>query len=130
VDQGIIVGIWVEDLGALYPVTEFARLPLTVKVHTMADLVRPSLLDRPHVAGVMVSTAARQRYPLPPDEQVNEFAGMGLKRGLPIDHMRETVIVTKDLFLLGPDAFRVAGLRAGAALARLGAGPAGVCWRS
>jgi hypothetical protein len=60
--------------------------------------------SRPHVADVVVSTAARRRYLLPPDEQVHEFAGMGLKRGLPIDRVRETVIVTKDLVL--PDQTR------------------------
>ena len=99
-----IAWIWVEDHGGLYPFTQFADLSLAAKVDAMADLVRPILQDRPHIGGVVVSTAARRHYPLPPDEQVYAFSGMGLKRGLPIDRVRETVIITKDVVL--PDQTR------------------------
>lgn len=97
--------IWAEDHGELYPLTPFADLPLAGKVDELSDLVGSVLSDYPHIAGIVLSNVGRRRFPLPPDESVERPTGYGFLRGLPLDRVRETVIIPPRLIL--PDQTRI-----------------------
>ncbi len=97
--------IWAEDYGGIYPFTPFAELPLTGKIDELSDLVREVLADYPHVAGIVLSNVGRRRFPLPPDESFELPTGYGFLRGLPLDRVRETLIIPRRLIL--PDQSRL-----------------------
>ena len=82
----------------------FTSMPLGMKITTLAGLGRQALADRPHLAGMAWSTVSR-RAPLPPDEQAEVPEGIALQRGLPIEHVRQTVIINRGLIL--PDQTRI-----------------------
>jgi hypothetical protein len=95
-----IAWIWVEDYGGVHDLHPFARMPLDMKITALAGLVGRALAGRPHVAGVAWSSADR-RHPLPLDQQAEDQAGLALQRALPIEHLRQTVIVNRGLILPG-----------------------------
>ncbi|MER7539350.1 hypothetical protein ABTX77_31885 [Streptomyces sp. NPDC097704] len=92
--------IWVEDHSGLFHVpTPFAGMSLAAKTDALADLLGPLLAEYVHVAGIVVSNAARQRLPLPPDEDALRPAAQGFQRGLPLDRVRETIVIPRRILL-------------------------------
>ncbi|MFD7894559.1 hypothetical protein [Streptomyces sp. NPDC059743] len=92
--------IWVEDHSGLFHFPmPFAEMSLAAKTDALADLLGPVLDDYVHVAGIVVSNAARRRLPLPPDEDSRRPHGQGFQRGLPIDRVRETIVIPRKILL-------------------------------
>lgn len=92
--------IWVEDHSGLFHFpTPFADMPLGDKTDALADLLAPVLGEYPHVAGIVVSNAARRRLPLPSDETALRPSAQGFRRGLPLDRVRETIMVPRKILL-------------------------------
>jgi hypothetical protein len=93
-----IAWIWVEDRGGMHPLAPFADMPLPDKLGSLARLVEPILADRPHLGGVAWSAVTR-RSPRPPNDHAVDDSGIAVRRGLPIQDLRETVIVNRRLIL-------------------------------
>ncbi|QIP73630.1 hypothetical protein EZV63_30575 [Streptomyces sp. VN1] len=92
--------IWVEDHSGLFHFpTPFAGMSLAAKTDALAELLGPLLEEYVHVAGIIVSNAARRRLPLPPDEDTPRPAAQGFRRGLPLDRVRETIVVPRRIIL-------------------------------
>lgn len=77
----------------------FAGLSLADKTGALAELFGPLLGEYVHVAGIIVSNAARRRLPLPPDEDAIRPAAQGFLRGLPLDRVRETIVIPRRILL-------------------------------
>lgn len=103
--DGVPAWIWVEDHGLFQPLTPFQGFPLEQKVTAFAGLVGNVLRQYPHLAGVVLSNAARRIRPRPPDHTVGTSDGFGFRRGLPGDRQRETIVVPRRLVL--PDQTRL-----------------------
>ena len=95
-----IAWIWVEDYGGIRALHPFTSSPLTQKIATLARLASDALAGYPHVGGIAWSGAARCSQ-LPADEQAQTPGGVAIQRGLPIEHLRQTVIVSRHLILPG-----------------------------
>lgn len=92
--------IWVEDHSGLFHFpTPFAGMPLAAKTDALAGLFGPLLDEYVHVAGIIVSNAARRRLPLPLDEDALRPAAQGFQRGLPLDRVRETIVIPRRILL-------------------------------
>ncbi|MFC9228364.1 hypothetical protein ACFTZI_05240 [Streptomyces decoyicus] len=92
--------IWVEDHSGLFHLPmPFAGLSLADKTDALAELFGPLLGEYVHVAGIIVSNAARRRLPLPPDEDAIRPAAQGFLRGLPLDRVRETIVIPRRILL-------------------------------
>ncbi|MEU8787579.1 hypothetical protein [Streptomyces sp. NPDC048637] len=92
--------IWVEDHSGLFHLPmPFAGLSLADKTDALADLFGPLLGEYVHVAGIIVSNAARRRLPLPPDEDALRPAAQGFQRGLPLDRVHETIVIPRRILL-------------------------------
>jgi hypothetical protein len=100
-----VAWIWIEDYGGVHPVHPFTRSPLASKITELGDIVRPALAERLHVAGAVWSRAEACRPPLPPDETVRQERGLAFQRGLPIEHLRRSVVINRSLIL--PDQTRM-----------------------
>src|SRR5262249_2098333 len=92
--------IWVEDHDGLGHVLDpFTRLPLEQRVDALVELLLPLLRNYVHVAGIVLSLTVRRQPPLPADETAKRPVGLGLRRGLPLDRVRETIIIPRQLIL-------------------------------
>ncbi|MDX2707339.1 hypothetical protein PV350_31470 [Streptomyces sp. PA03-6a] len=92
--------IWVEDHSGLFHLpTPFAAMPLAAKTDALADLFGPLLAEYTHVAGIVISNVGRRRLPLPPNETASRPAAQGFRRGLPLDRVRETIVVPRRILL-------------------------------
>ncbi|MFE6223012.1 hypothetical protein [Streptomyces sp. NPDC057854] len=92
--------IWVEDHSGLFHfLTPFAGMPLAAKADALADLLGPLLAEHVHVAGIVVSNGARRRLPLPPNEDALRPAAQGFRRALPLDRVRETIVIPRRIML-------------------------------
>ncbi len=92
--------IWVEDHSGLFRFpTPFAGMPLAAKTDALADLFGPILHEYAHVAGIIVSNAGRRCLPLPQDGDALRPAGQGFRRGLPLDRVRETIVIPRRIIL-------------------------------
>ncbi|WP_190092994.1 hypothetical protein [Streptomyces melanogenes] len=92
--------IWVEDHSGLFHFPmPFAGMSLAAKTDALADLFGPLLGEYVHVAGIIVSNGARRRLPLPPDEDALRPAAQGFQRGLPLDRVRETIVIPRRILL-------------------------------
>jgi hypothetical protein len=100
-----VAWIWIEDYGGVHAVHPFTRSPLASKITELGDVVRPALAERSHVAGAAWSKAEACRPPLPPDETVRQERGLAFQRGLPIEHLRRSVVINRSLIL--PDQTRM-----------------------
>jgi hypothetical protein len=100
-----VAWIWIEDYGGVHPVHPFTRSPLSSKITELGDIVRPALAERSHVAGAILSRAQAFRPPLPPDDAVQQERGIAFQRGLPIEHLRRSVIINRNLVI--PDQTRL-----------------------
>jgi hypothetical protein len=98
-DAGV-AWIWIEDYGGTHPLHPFASLPLSEKIPALARLASPALAGRPHVAGIAWSCAAQHRDHSP-DEQAESNHGLAIRRALPVEHHRQTVIAYRQLILPG-----------------------------
>ena len=94
--------IWVEDHGLFFPYTEFSQLPLAQKVAELATLVAPLLDEYAHLAGIVYTNASRRMIPLPPPQSERQRDGVGLVRGIPLDRVRQTVILNPRIVQPGP----------------------------
>ncbi|MEV3992623.1 hypothetical protein AB0J57_27305 [Streptomyces sp. NPDC049837] len=92
--------IWVEDHSGLFHFPmPFAGMSLAAKTDALADLLGPLLREYVHVAGIIVSNAARRRLPLPLDQDAPRPAAQGFRRGLPLDRVRETIVIPRRVLL-------------------------------
>lgn len=92
--------IWVEDHSGLFHFpTPFAEMSLAAKTDALADLLGPLLAEYVHVAGIVVSNGARRCFPLPPNEDALRPAAQGFRRGLPLDRVRETIVIPRRILL-------------------------------
>lgn len=92
--------IWVEDHSGLFHFpTPFAELSLGSKTDALADLFGPLLGEHAHVAGIIISNAAHRRLPLPRDETAVRPSAQGFQRGLPLDRVRETIVIPRKILL-------------------------------
>lgn len=90
--------IWVEDYGGIHPLSDFAGIAIGAKLRALADLADPVLADRPHLAGIMWSTA-QWWSPVPPDIQAEDLTGVALQRALPIERVRQSIVLNRRLIL-------------------------------
>ncbi|MCE7080173.1 hypothetical protein [Streptomyces sp. ST2-7A] len=98
--------IWVEDLlGITHPLLPATRMPLPERVDTFAELLLPLLGEYLHVAGIVVSNVSPCCLPLPADENTERRNGWGLRRGLPTNRLRETIVIPRRLILPDQTAF-------------------------
>lgn len=95
-----VAWIWIEDYGGVHPVHPFTRSPLSSMITELGDIVRPALAGRSHVAGAVWSKAEKC-WPLLPDDTVQEEKGLAFQRGLPIEHVRRSIIINHNLILPG-----------------------------
>ncbi|MFJ3099737.1 hypothetical protein [Streptomyces hydrogenans] len=92
--------IWVEDHGGLFTFgTPFAEMSLADKTDALADLLEPLLAEHVHVAGIVVSNGSRRAFSLPPNEDAPRRAAQGFRRGLPLDRVRETIVIPRRIML-------------------------------
>jgi hypothetical protein len=96
-----VAWIWLEDYGGVHPIHPFSRSPLASKIAELGDIVRPALIGHSHVAGAVWSKAQASRPPLPRDETERQERGLAFQRGLPIEHLRRSVIINRSLILPG-----------------------------
>ncbi|MFE7369308.1 hypothetical protein [Streptomyces anulatus] len=116
--------IWVEDHSGLFHFPmPFADMTLAAKTDALADLLGPVLKEYTHVAGIVVSNAAHRRLPLPPDEDAPRRAGQGFQRGLPLDRVRETIVIPRRILARADEPDRP-HVRCRGSLAQLGSGEA------
>ena len=95
--------VWVEDYGGIHPLSDFNSMPIEAKLGALADLAAPVLADRLHLAGVAWS-AAQWNSPQPPDSQARTESGFALQRALPVDRVRQSIILNRRLILPGQTA--------------------------
>lgn len=69
-------------------------------IRELGNIVRSALADRSHVAGAAWSRAEKC-WPPGPDEQAEEERGLAFQRGMPVEHLRRTIIVNRSLILPG-----------------------------
>lgn len=93
-----IAWVWAEDFGGMHPVAPFTSMPIDAKLEALAGLVRPILDDRLHLAGIVWSSG---QWPTqaPPDAQAHTPAGIGLQRALPVERVRQSIILNRRLIL-------------------------------
>jgi hypothetical protein len=96
-DAGI-AWIWAEDFGGMHPVAPFTSMPIDAKLEALAELARPILDDRRHLAGIVWSSAQWHTQP-PPDAQAQTPAGIGLQRAVPVERVRQSVILNRRVIL-------------------------------
>lgn len=95
-----VAWIWIEDHGGVHPLHPFFKTPLAPMIRELGHIVRSALADRSHVAGAAWSRAEKC-WPPVPDEQAEEERGLAFQRGLPVEHLRRTIIVNRSLILPG-----------------------------
>jgi len=93
----------VEDYGGIHPLSDFAGMAMDAKLRALADLAGPVLADRPHLAGITWS-AAQWCSPGLPDAQAEDLTGYALQRALPIERVRQSVVLNRRLILPGQTA--------------------------
>ena len=82
----------------MHPVAPFTSMPIDAKLDALAELVRPILAERTHLAGIVWSSGQWRTQP-PPDAQAHTPAGIGLQRALPVERVRQSVILNRRLIL-------------------------------
>jgi hypothetical protein len=90
--------VWVEDYGGIHPLSDFNSMPIDAKLQALADLAAPVLATRLHVAGIGWS-AAQWSSSAPPDAQAQAVSGFAVQRTLPIDRVRQSIILNRRLIL-------------------------------
>jgi hypothetical protein len=90
--------VWVEDYGGIHPLSAFTSMPIEAKLGALADLAAPVLADRLHLAGIAWS-AAQWNSPASPDVQAQTATGFALQRALPVDRVRQSIILNRRLIL-------------------------------
>jgi hypothetical protein len=93
-----VAWIWVEDYGGIHPLSPFQSMTIEAKLEALADLAAPVLADQPHLAGIGWS-AARWCSQVLPDAQAQTASGFALQRALPIDRVRQSIILNRRLIL-------------------------------
>ena len=90
------IWIWIEDHGALHPLTPFRVESLEHKVRSMRDLVTSELAESSHIAGVVFSSVARN-WETTEDEMVEAPGGVALVRGVDANRVRESIVIPQQL---------------------------------
>jgi hypothetical protein len=98
-----IAWIWVEDYGGIHPLSDFAGMTLDAKLGALADLASPVLADRTYLAGITWS-AAQWCSPVLPDTQAEDLTGVALQRALPMERVRQSIVLNRRLILPGQTA--------------------------
>ena len=78
-------------------------MAIDAKLSALADLAGPVLTDRPHLAGITWS-AAQWCSPVLPDVQAKDLTGVALQRALPIERVRQSIVLDRRLILPGQTA--------------------------
>jgi hypothetical protein len=93
--------LWLEDSGAIWPLTTFARSSLREKVAAVEQAVDGLFATYFHVIGV-VFTSGEMRFDGPrPDEREEGSDGVGFVQTLPTGLVRESVVVHRRLQVPG-----------------------------
>ena len=85
--------LWVEDRGLFHPFPPFEGLALPERVDALAALLRPLLVENPHLRGVAFSMLTRHWGPVPEPESCATAQGAGHRVSVSWDGQRETLIV-------------------------------------
>jgi hypothetical protein len=93
-----IAWVWVEDYGGIHPLSAVENMPIEAKLGALADLAAPILVGQPHLAGIAWS-AARWSSSALPDAQAQTASGSVLQRALPVNRVRQSVILNRRLIL-------------------------------
>jgi hypothetical protein len=93
-----IAWVWVEDYGVIHPLSAFESMPIKAKLRALADLAAPILAGHPHLAGIAWS-AGQWCSPVLPDAQAQTASGFALQRALPVDRVRQSIILNRRLIL-------------------------------
>lgn len=89
--------IWLEDDGALWPMTAFARYPLKQKIEVLAETFGSLFAAHPHVLGVVVTSAPhRLDGPIEPADEASD-RGSDYLRTLPDGMVRESIVIPRKL---------------------------------
>jgi hypothetical protein len=95
--------IWLEDYGAVWPTTAFARYALSQKVNLLVETFGPLLATHPHLLGVVLaSDTLRLDGPLEPVTE-RQDGGTGFLRTLHDGRVRESVAIHRPLVV--PDQY-------------------------
>jgi len=89
-----------EDAGALWPFTPFAQDRLATELQTLRQSLDPLFDAHPHVLGVVL-TSGELRYPSSDDASERHHQGIALRRVLPGNLTRESLIVHRRLGVPG-----------------------------
>jgi hypothetical protein len=93
--------LWLEDAGALWPLSSFAQDPLAQKAQALRHALEPLFDAHPHVLGVVL-TSSEQRIGGDHDlaDRV-DHRGTAIRRGLPNAQVRDSVVVHRRLAVPG-----------------------------
>lgn len=93
--------LWLEDAGALWPLTAFARDPLPQKVEVLRRTLDPLFDAHPHVLGVVL-TSGEMRLGGPLDDAADtHHRGAAFRRTMPSSLVRESIVVHRRLNVPG-----------------------------
>lgn len=93
--------LWLEDAGALWPLSTFAQDSLPRKEEALRQALDPLFDAHPHVLGVVL-TSGQQRVGTPGDDIDHVgHRGVAFRRTLPGGLMRESVVVHRRLAVPG-----------------------------
>jgi hypothetical protein len=73
-------------------------MAIEAKLGALADLAGPVLADRTHLAGIAWS-AAQWCSAVLPDTRAQNLAGVALQRALPIERVRQSIVLNRRLIL-------------------------------
>ena len=93
-----IAWIWVEDFGGVHPLSAFTGMAIDAKLDALTDLAAPVMAGRSHLAGITWS-AAQWCSPELQGAQAHTPSGTALQRALPIDRVRQSVVLNRGLIL-------------------------------
>jgi hypothetical protein len=93
--------LWLEDAGALWPMTAFAHSQLPQKVDVLRQALEPLFDAHPHVLGVVL-TSGEMRLEGPVDDATEiRHRGAAFRRTMPGPFVRESIVVHRRLTVPG-----------------------------
>ena len=93
--------LWLEDVGALWPLTMFAREPLPQKINLLQRALAPLFDAHPHILGVVL-TSGEMRLDGPlADITEHRGDGVAMRRTMPGGIVRESIVVHRRLNVPG-----------------------------
>lgn len=93
--------LWLEDAGALWPLTAFARDPLSEKVKVLQQALDPLFDAHSHVLGVVLTSGEMRFDGSLDDATVTHHRGAAFRRTMPGSLVRESIVVHRRLCVPG-----------------------------